>query len=97
VRGAPGYGPWYGLWLPLPGLILIFSGLAPRSLHGKRLASLLSLTLISLLVGLQVGCGGGTNGGGGQPGTRPGTYNNIMVSATMSSITHSTQVTLTVQ
>jgi hypothetical protein len=101
VRGAPGYGPryepWYGLWLPLPGLILIFSGLVPRSPHGKRLASLLSLTLIALLVGLQVGCGGGTNGGGGQPGTRPGTYNNIMVSATMSSITHSTPVTLTVQ
>jgi len=91
--------PLYAGWSLLPGLLLAFGGLRHRRLHGKRLASCLSLMVFALLLCLGIACGGGLQGGGGggagQPGTPQGNYA-IMVSATSGSITHTVQVALTV-
>jgi hypothetical protein len=88
-------GLLYVLWLPLVGLALA-GGQARRH---KRVTICL-LLLILLPLGLQLACGGGGDGGGGgggQPGTPPGTYTNITVTATSGSLTHTLQVSLTVQ
>lgn len=57
------------------------------------------LLLLLLTISLCVSCGGlqgnGGGGGSGNPGTPPGTYN-LSITATSGSITHGTQVTLTV-
>jgi len=93
IAGAP----LYALWLPLPGLLLVFCGLRHRG-RGKRFASCLSLMLLVVLLCLGIACGGGLQGGGGgagQPGTPPGTYT-VTVTATSGSISHTVQVALTV-
>jgi hypothetical protein len=92
--------PLYGIWLPLSGLALIFSGLRRCGPGRTRLAFLLLLSL-ALLIGVQVACGGGGGGNGsdvrgGQIGTPPGTYH-VTVTATSGALTHNVLVTLTVQ
>jgi len=91
----------FGLWLPLPGLVLVLGGLG-RSPRRKRFALFLLLSVLFLLVGLQVACGGGLQGGGGGASggaglasTPAGTYT-VTVTATSGSISHTVQVALTV-
>jgi hypothetical protein len=89
-------GLFYALWLPLPGLVLVFGGLGRRSLRKKRL-TMFMLALVLSLVSLQAACGGGGGGGGGgNPGTPKGTYN-VVVTATSGSLSHTVPITLTVQ
>jgi len=99
IAGAP----VYALWLPLPGLVLAFCGLRDRAVCRKRFASCLTLTLLALLLCLGIACGNALRGGGGgagQPGTPPNNYT-ITVNAAMNTasgpLSHSAQVTLTVQ
>jgi hypothetical protein len=81
------------LLLPLPGLILLQRRTPRRKTrHRGRVVVLL------LLVAGTLSCGGGLqgNGGGsGSPGTPAGTYT-ITVTAICASVTHTTQVSLTV-
>jgi hypothetical protein len=81
----------YGAWLPVAGLLLM-GGLARQGRRGPLVLSVLPLFL------LMVACGGGLQGGGGggEPGTPPGNYT-VTVNANEGSISHSLQVTLTVQ
>jgi len=88
--------PLYALWLPLPGLLLLFD---PRELmrsRRKHLSVLFLLVALAFAI-LMVACGGGasSSGGSGQPGTNPGTYT-VNVTAVSGSLTRSTPVTLTV-
>ncbi len=89
----------YALWLPLPGLVIVLAGLANSQARRKRMApySMYStLGLIFLVTVVMTACGGGGGGGGGgQPGTPPGTYT-ITVNASSGTLTHSSQVSLTV-
>jgi hypothetical protein len=94
--------PIYGLWLLLPGLIMIGAFSAKGQSRGRqqRSAHFWLLGLLILLVWLEIACGGGLQGNGtggnGQPGTTPGTYN-MTVTATVSSLPQQTaQVQLTV-
>jgi hypothetical protein len=90
-----------GLWamslLPLPMVILAAPNIRRRS---KRAISVLLMVLAIALAGLTVACGGGGGGGGGgsgaQPGTPAGTYT-ITITASAGSISHTAQVSLTVQ
>ncbi|MBZ5719455.1 MAG: glycoside hydrolase [Acidobacteriia bacterium] len=90
---------FYALWLPLPGLVLIFGGLGRRNVRWKRSSMFLMLTLVPMMVGLQVACGGGGGGGGGggNPGTTKGTFTVTVTATSAGSPTHSVPVTLTVQ
>jgi hypothetical protein len=85
----------YWLWLPLPGIV--FAGFARKSPRRKKIAGLFALGLVLLLMILPAACGGGLNGGGsGQPGTPPGNYP-VTVTAAIGSLSHSVQMTLTVE
>ena len=68
-------------------------------LHSQRHGIPGKLLLLLFAVSLCVSCGGlqgnGGGGGSGNPGTPPGTYN-LTITATSGSITHGTQVILTV-
>jgi hypothetical protein len=79
---------------PIAGLICLKRRKSPHDLRQTILAGFLLLLSMGLL-----SCGGGLqgNGGGGSgsPGTPPGTYT-INVTATCDSVTHTTQVSLTV-
>jgi hypothetical protein len=80
---------------PMIGLLC----LKPPKLLQNRLARALCIVVAT---GLCASCGGGlqgngtAGGGSGNPGTPKGTYN-IMVSASCGSVTHSSQVSLTVK
>jgi hypothetical protein len=88
----------YGLWLSLPGLVVVFVGVGRSPRRRKR--SLVLFMLMVLGLWLDVACGGGLqgngNGGNGQAGTPSGTYT-MTVSGTTSSLPQQTaQVQLTV-
>ena len=91
--------PIYGLWLSLPGLIVVFGGLRRSRKQRKRFALFWLLALVVPVLWLGIGCGGGLQGNGtgnGQAGTPSGTYT-MTVSATMSGLPQQTaQVELTV-
>jgi hypothetical protein len=89
----------YGLWLSLPGLVVVFAGAGRRS-RRRRKRSLAFFVLVVLGLWLDVACGGGLqgngNGGNGQAGTPPRTYT-MTVSGTINSFPQQTaQVQLTV-
>ena len=88
----------YGLWLSLPGLVVVFVGAGRSRRRRKRLVAFFMLMVLGL--GLDITCGGGLqgngNGGNGQAGTPPGTYT-MTVSGTINSFPQQTaQVQLTV-
>ncbi len=82
------------LLLPAAGLISVRPRRSKNLQAGRQLLCVLALLFIS------PGCGGGLTGGGGggggQPGTPPGSYP-ITITATSGSLSHTAQVTLTVQ
>jgi len=85
---------FYAVWLPLPGLLLVGSGLARR---GRRLRSRFAMLMLAVSLLHLAACGGGLQGGGGgEPGTPPGNYT-VTVNASEGSINHTLQVALTVQ
>lgn len=93
--------PLYAIWLPVPGMALAGIGYASRK---RKLAIGMTLFLVLGLALLLAGCGGGGSssgggggggGGGGTGGTTPGNYT-ITVTGTSGSLSHQTQVTLTV-
>ncbi len=87
-RSTPAF---YALWLPLPGLLLIGSGLA------RRRRSRFAMFVLAVFLLVLAACGGGLQGGGGgEPGTPPGNYT-VTVNASEGSINHALQVALTVQ
>lgn len=96
------------VWKPM---LRILSLALPLSLAGARRRKQLRILVLLVAVATLVGCGvaasggsgggsggsGGSGGGGGsQNQTPPGTYT-LTVTASMSNITHSVQLTLTVQ
>jgi hypothetical protein len=88
----------YGLWLSLPGLVVVFVGAGRSRRRRKRLVAFFMLMVLGL--GLDIACGGGLqgngNGGNGQAGTPPGTYT-MTVSGTINSFPQQTaQVQLNV-
>jgi hypothetical protein len=90
----------YGLWLLLPGLIIVLGGVGPRRQRRKRFVPFLLLALIVSGLWLEIACSSGLQGNGtggnGQAGTPAGSYT-MTVSATMSSLPEQTaQVQLTV-
>jgi hypothetical protein len=98
-RARPLQSLVYGLWLSLPGLVVVFVGAGRRS-RRRRKRSLVFFVLAVLGLWLDVACGGGLqgngNGGNGQAGTPPGTYT-MTVSGTINSFPQQTaQVQLTV-
>jgi hypothetical protein len=92
---------FYAGLLSIPGLGLVFAGLRSNVSRRKMLVSG-ALGAVLCLTLLQAACGGGTSSGGPppQPGTTPGTYT-VTVNASepsgLSTVVHSTTVTLTVQ
>ncbi len=83
-----------------PTLSLTVAGFLFLRPHTMRISFRGGLAILAtLLVGLSISCGGGLQGGGGggggSPGTPPGTYT-VTVTAACGSLTHSTQVSLTV-
>jgi hypothetical protein len=96
---APGSGRtnFYAVWMLLPAMLLSTAGLAAPKRKQFIAFCLLALAVAGLL--FMAACGGGsssTGGGGSSAGTPAGTYT-ITVTAKSGSLTHQTQVTLTVQ
>jgi len=91
-------GAFYAMWLLFPAILFSTAGMTTP----KRKRMIALFLLITALAGIMflVGCGGGSSstggGGGGGTGTPAGTYA-ITVTAKAGSITHTTQVSLTVQ
>jgi Bacterial Ig-like domain (group 3)/FG-GAP-like repeat/FG-GAP repeat len=86
--------PQYGLWLPTSSLALLVAGLAKN--RWRRTRPSRALLIVVLLVGFQLlaSCGGGSSHNG-SVSTPPGPYT-ITVNAISGSVTHTTQVTVTV-
>jgi hypothetical protein len=89
----------YALWLPLPGLVLLFGGLGRRKVWRRGLTRLVLLALVLVMISLQGACGGGGGGGGGggNPGTTKGTFAVMVTAASAGSPSHAVTVMLTVQ
>jgi hypothetical protein len=97
-RARPLQSLVYGLWLSLPGLVVVFVGVGRSRRQRKRFVFFFVLMVLGLW--LDVACGGGLqgngNGGNGQAGTPSGTYT-MTVSGTVNSFPQQTaQVQLTV-
>jgi hypothetical protein len=91
--------PLYALILPL-GLIVMSSGFSKRISRRKKIAGYVFITLMLALTMFQTACGGGgltgSGSAGGNPGTPAGNYT-VTVNSSEGTISHSVQVTLTVQ
>ncbi len=91
---APGSkGIFYGMWLPIVGLVGLGAGLTSRQKRSCLLAGLLFVGLVLL-----TGCGGGSssfsNNGNGLPGTPANAYT-VTISAT-GPVTHTASLSVTV-
>jgi hypothetical protein len=85
---------FYGLWLPLPGLVIVFAGIRTAGSRWK-----LRTLLMLLMVVVCSGCGGlqgGSAAPAGNPGTPVGTYT-VTVIGTSGALTANTTISLTVQ
>ena len=86
-------GVFYAMWLPVGGLLVLGAGLTSRK--QRFLCFLFECVLFSGLI-LLAACGGGSSSsGGGIAGTPEGVYT-VTISAS-GSVTHTTDVTLTVR
>ncbi len=84
----------YGLWLPLPGFVIVFGGLGSMRAQWR-----LRTLFMVLMLALCSGCGGlqgGSAASAGNPGTPVGVYT-VTVIGTSGSLTASTTISLTVQ
>ena len=84
----------YSLWLPLPGLVIVFGGVG-----SVRARWIMRTLLMLLMLALCSGCGGlqgGSAAPAGNPGTPVGVYT-VTVIGTSGSLTASTTISLTVQ
>jgi len=80
----------YGVSLPLFGLVLL------PVRKRRRTATILSLTVLFLLLILPACGGGGSSAPPPRPGTTPGTYT-LTVTGISGTLSHSTNLTLTIQ
>jgi hypothetical protein len=95
---------FYGMLLPLPGLVFALGGIRKRKLLRSGWTRMGLLLFATVLVGALTACGGGggsSAGGSTQPGTPAGTYT-VTVSASVlttsgATVTQTLPVTLTVQ
>ena len=83
----------YVMWLPLPGVALVATGLI--GFRKRRVVRMLLCALLCGLIFVQVRCGGDTPLGSGTAGTPPGAYS-ITITGT-SGAQRSTTLTLTVR
>jgi Abnormal spindle-like microcephaly-assoc'd, ASPM-SPD-2-Hydin/Beta-propeller repeat len=98
VPGAQAWRIWMLFWL---GAVGVLAGLASRGRRWPPAWLAMATTLLVLVLWASCGGGGGSTGGGGggggsKPGTPAGTYT-ITVSASASTLSHTTTVSLTVQ
>jgi uncharacterized protein (TIGR03118 family) len=102
-----GQGPWSYLAIPLLLIAALalrkfaLAGAANLQLHRRRahpfgLVGAAALMLVAASLLTLSGCGGGSNNNAASPGTPNGTTT-LVVTATSGSISHSTNITLTVQ
>ncbi len=88
----------YALWLPVCGMVVLGIGFSrsPGERQGKIVAVLL-ISLVCTILGAQIACGGSDNQTHRERGGTPaGTYT-ISVNAASGTLSHTTQVTITVQ
>lgn len=93
-------GAFYALWLPLPGISLVFAGISSGKTRRKHAAMHAAIGFLFLLLLLLVGCGGGGSSVGGPPPPRPGTpagAYQVTLTATSGTVSQQQVVTLTVQ
>ncbi len=91
ARGSQARALLYSLWLPLPGLIIVFSGIG--SAKARR------GLFVLMMLGICSGCGGlqgGSAAPAGNPGTAVGVYT-VTVIGTSGSLTANTTISVTVQ
>jgi hypothetical protein len=84
----------YALWLPFPGIVIVYGGIGSARARWQ-LRTLLMLSMLALCSGCG-GLQGGSAAPARNPGTPPGTYT-VTVIGTSGSLTANTTISVTVQ
>jgi ABC-type Co2+ transport system permease subunit len=90
---------YYAMWMPILGLSLVGMRFSSTDSRRKRLLSFLLLGMVMAMLFFLPACGGSNNGGGGGgcTGCTPaGNYTVTVTGTDKNNLSHSTQVTLTV-